>query len=52
MRPLLLTVIALVSSFVPAVASAQGLFATADVSVDMRRSYDDDLLVNVANRGP
>ena len=52
MRLLLLTVIALVASFVPAVASAQGLFATADVAVDMRRSYDDDLLVDVANRGP
>ncbi|WP_108666071.1 cell wall-binding repeat-containing protein [Euzebya rosea] len=52
MRFSLLIVIVLLSSFVPVTASAQGLLATADVAVDLRRSYDDDVLVDVTNRGP
>lgn len=36
----------------PAAAGAQGLFASADVSALLRTSYDDDLLIQVANDGP
>lgn len=49
----LLALIAVLLAVVPATGvAAQSVFASADVSADLRPSYDDDLYVQVSNDGP
>ena len=51
-RSPLLAVAVILLLLAPAAAGAQGIFASADISALLRTSYDDDLLIQVANDGP